>query len=456
MTEAVGLNPKSSSASLLRRRLETLFVIFLVVSQVYYGYRYIFKYDSTGTSPTYANTPFLFKAAKYGITLGFILASALLVAIHRGRTRAISRSTLYFLLWITGFFAYSCAFGLTYLQGHHALEHDLVFRGLFFFPLLVFLPFHFRGWISARRYFAAVIVFGCIYHVSYSVIQILAFKLFGRLPALGYPGGLVRFGGGWDDPNGFGAYLILPLLFTISDGFTAGIKRAAQFTVLLTLLVLSVSLSAAAALCASIFVYAALRGKIKWLFAFLVIVGVAVLDPTTRDLMLFAYREKQASIESHLTTMTVSDFLQHASLQALLFGRHAGQASANESYYVAMLKNYGCLGFFWFISILVLTVINAAIKARIYGARGDYREAEVFRVLAAFLVSLSVAATGIAYYYIFPINLYLWLSIFVVWLIPSADSLSVTDKTMPEEFSASSNTEIFNDTPSILRNEGSG
>ena len=44
-------------------------VVFLAAN-AYYFHRWAFQYNSTGTSPTYANTPFVWQAAKYPLMLG--------------------------------------------------------------------------------------------------------------------------------------------------------------------------------------------------------------------------------------------------------------------------------------------------------------------------------------------------------------------------------------------------
>jgi hypothetical protein len=414
---------KTLSAKDRPHLLESLFLAFLLVSQVYYSYRYPLKYDSTTTSPTYADTPVVFQAVKYVLAMAFFGASVAVIAASGGRTRRVSDNVVFFLFFVSGFVAYCLALGITFLGAGLAQAGDIfVFRGFFFFPLLALVPFHYAGNASLRRYLWVILGFGCTFHVIYSVIQLVAYFGFGRLPALGYEGGLVRFGGGWDDPNGFGGFLVLPLMFLFSDAFFRPVTRLALAAVLVPLLALTTSMTGVGALlCATLF-YSVLRARVLWIIGVAVTVLAILANSTVRELLLFVYEKKQESMESHWSTMSVVDFFSGANLVEILFGQHGAAVIPNESFYVALTENYGCVGLIWFVSIVAVTAINAALKAGVYEAHGDHRYAEILRVLAAFVVGLSIASTGIAFYYVFPINLYLWLAIFLLWLIPGVRS----------------------------------
>jgi len=359
----------------------------------------------------------MFEAGKYGLALALFILSAIIVLANRGRTRRIDRDALILLILTGGFATYCFALGVTFLQGTATEGAYRVIRGYFFFPLLALVPFHFRGWSSLRKYFAIVVIFGCAYHIGYSAIQILAFELFGRLPSLAFPGGLVRFGGGWDDPNGFGGFVVLPLLFLISDAFLLSKrKRVLIGAVLAPLLVLTVSVAAAASMVGALVCYVALRRKWWLLIGLAAVVALPLLSSTVRDLLMFAYQAKEASVESHFVSMSLGDFFSQSSMIEVLFGRHGANASISESYYVALAEDFGCVGAIWFLTIIGLTLVNALRKARALGLANDHKGAETFRVLASFIAGLSFASVGIAYYLVFPVNLYLWLAIFAVWL----------------------------------------
>lgn len=402
------------------RSLEVIFLAFLFLSQIYYSYRWLFKYESTGTSPTYADTPLAFQVAKYVLAIACFAASVAVIGANGGQSRRVTNSVLLFLMLVCGFVAYSFALGLTFLSDNDTQIGDIfVFRGFFFFPMIALLPFHYAGEESLRRYLKVALSFGCIFHALYSAIQLIAFLGFGRLPALAFEGGgLVRFGGGWDDPNGFGGFLCLPLMFVVSDAFFRSFTRFALAVILLLLLGLTVSLAGIGGFICAAFFYSLLRVRFLPIISACAVVAGVVSNSTVWDLLVLLYQSKEKSLQSHLTTMTLSDFLADGNLTEILFGQHGAHVSTNESFYVAMAENYGFVGLAWFACILILTISNAVLKAGAYESCGDHRHAELMRILAAFIVGLSIASTGIAFYYVFPTNLYLWLAIFLVWLIP--------------------------------------
>lgn len=399
------------------RLLERLFLLFLIISQIYYAFRYALQYNSTTTSPTYSNTPFAFQFGKYAIAILIFAVSSVALGAARGRSHSVNRKTLYILVFLSGFACYSIALGVTFTHGSlHSIGRVSIFHEFFYFPLLLLLPFHFNGWQSLRKYFRILIVFGCTYHIIYSAIQVAAFVLYRRLPALGYPGGLVRFGGGWDDPNGFGAYLVLPILFLLSDAFFSKKIRFLLTPALFALLALTVSLSAAAAMIGALLCYTVLKRKWVLLIITASLLATLLSIPLVHELLLFAYQHKKQSMDAHLDTMSLTGYLLHATPLEFLFGRHTGSISQNESYYYATTVNYGVVALIWFLTIVGLTIWNAIVKSNSCQSSGDYQAAELFRILASFIAALSVTSLGIAYYYSFPVGFYLWFAIFVVWL----------------------------------------
>ena len=401
--------------------MERIFLIFLVISQLYYGYRYIMQYSNEGTSQTYSNTPFAYQAAKYLITAALFIASfAMLAARFRARV-SIANGAYLFLVAVGGFFTYSMIVDLTTIGNETTAFGNTAFlKGFFFFPLLALLPYHYRGRESLMAYFSIVVTFGLVYHVTYSLFQFFCYFAFGRVPALGYLGGLVRFGGGWDDPNGFGTYLILPLLVLISGRF---LKRPARYTgmfVLLVLLGLTSSVTGIFGLFCAVVFYAAL--KRRFLIVFLVVAPVVtaiIAIPNLQDLIVFVYEAKSRSIEEHVSQLSLTDFVGNSGLSEWLIGQHIAGGAMNESFYLNLLQNYGLVGALWVGGLLLATMTNVVRKAEAAKRHGDLYGAEIFMILASFMVGFCASSAITPGFYDFPINLYFWLSVLIIWLTPA-------------------------------------
>lgn len=174
------------------------FVIINFILLVYNFHRYIFKYNDENTSPTYTNTPLTWKVLKY-VILGFLIS-----VLHfsfkwkRNFNRTALTVILSFCFWII------MVNLLNYMKFDFKIDElEAIIWAIILFPL-IFLSVDEKIEISKfyDNYFLPV---------SYAVIVtnaivIFNFYIFGRLPALGYEGSLVRFGGLWDDPNGFGFF----------------------------------------------------------------------------------------------------------------------------------------------------------------------------------------------------------------------------------------------------------
>lgn len=401
--------------------MERIFLVFLVISQVYYGYRYIMQYSSEGTSQTYSNTPFAYQAAKYVITAALFIASFALLAA-RSRVRAsISNGAYLFLVALGGFCTYSMIIDLTTIGNEATAFGNTAFlKGFFFFPLLALLPYHYRGRESLMAYFSIVVVFGLVYHVAYSLFQFFCYWAFGRVPALGYLGGLVRFGGGWDDPNGFGTYLILPMLMFLSGRFVNRLARHTGMFVLLVLLALTSSVTGVFGLFCAVVCYSAL--KRRFLIVFLVaapVITAVIAIPELQDLITFVYESKSRSIEEHVSQLSLTDFVSSSGLSEWLIGQHIAGGAMNESFYLNLLQNYGLVGVLWVGALLLATMTTVVRKAEAAKRRGDLYGAEIFMILASFLVGFCTSSIITPDFYDFPINLYFWLTVFIIWLTPA-------------------------------------
>jgi hypothetical protein len=404
--------------------MEMIFLVFLVISQVYYGYRYIMQYGAEGTSQTYQDTPFIYQATKYLLAgILFIASSVILAARYRARVSITNGANL-FLIALGGFCAYSMVVDLTMIgDDSTAFGHTAFLKGFFFIPLLALLPYHYRGRKSLMAYFSVVVVFGLMYHVIYSVVQIVWYFAFGRVPALGYLGGLVRFGGGWDDPNGFGTFLILPLLVFISRRFVKGLTRYVGLLILLALLALTSSVTGLVGFVCGALCYSAF--KRRFLVIFLVVVPVVTAFAASselRDLIVFVYESKTRSIEQHVDELSMGDFIRSAGFSEWLLGEHIAGGAMNESFYLALLQNYGIVGVLWLGTIILATIANVTRKAITAKRCGNLDSAEIFIILASFVVGFCASSAATPDFYVFPINFYFWLSVLIIWLTPAYET----------------------------------
>jgi hypothetical protein len=405
------------------KSLEFIFLIFLIISQVWYSYRYVMQYGDEGTSPTYQATPPVYQATKYFIAASlFALSLALLIA-RKGARVSVTNATNLFLTLLGGFCAYSFVINLTMIGDDSSVVGDPSFvKAFFFFPLLALLPFFYQGQKSIGKYFAVVVVFGMTYHVLYSLVQIACYFAFRRVPSLAYPGGLTRFGGGWDDPNGFGAFLILPLLVVLSRRFVNRIARYIGLMTILTLLALTISGTAFVGTTCAVLCYSAFKRRFLIIFAVVAPITIAITaSPDLRDLIAFAYEAKLTSIQSHIDELSMADFFQNASVLELLLGQHVVGAK-NESFYLAFLQTYGFAGLTWLCIILFASIANVIHKAETAKRYGDLYGAEIFMILASFVVGFCAAAAITPTFFIFPVNVYFWLAIMIIWLTPVSES----------------------------------
>ena len=199
-------------ASLPRDSVTLALLATLVIGGLYDIYRYPLRINARITSPTYADTPLALSIGKYAAIALVTLAAARRapagwrrVAVASPRQRALAALTLWLL-----------AIGV-----YHSLRAGGVapFRSIA--PVLCVLPLALlldgtpggdRGAGLGRlwRRLAASLV---LLHTCFNLAEIALWLTTGRLPALGYSGSLVRFGGVWDDPNSCAAFSSLFLVY---------------------------------------------------------------------------------------------------------------------------------------------------------------------------------------------------------------------------------------------------
>jgi hypothetical protein len=173
-----------------------VFWLGLILCTVYLSYRYPLQINSSGTSPTYSDTPVMLQMGKFVLALPLFAIAAV-----RGLGKTLTPRQ-----WLV-------TLGILFLSGYSLLkvfgDNDVKYLELSFwmlFPLALVLGGDAIKISSIDRYLRFLL----IYALVSTAIQVTLFIAFGRLPALAYEGTmLIRFGGFLDDPNGFGAILFL-------------------------------------------------------------------------------------------------------------------------------------------------------------------------------------------------------------------------------------------------------
>lgn len=195
-----------------------------IVAVLYDAYRYPLRINDTATSPTYRNTPLSYQAGKYAILGALVIA--LLVVVVRNRRDLGRLRPADLLLLALGSYAFLRG-GIATAETHSQTS----FRTIL--PFVCGIPFALAGaaWVhgSAGRstsYVRVAVLFGgavVALHAAVNVVEMGLWVATGRLPALAYSHGLVRFGGVWDDPNGTAVFCAL--FVTAALGGALAVRR---------------------------------------------------------------------------------------------------------------------------------------------------------------------------------------------------------------------------------------
>lgn len=167
-----------------------------VVALAYYGYRYPFQYNVTGYGNVYKNTPAVLSAGKYALHLGLLGAMIALLAAG-GRRLVLSRSGLW--LFVTA----GIVGVMSFVNGGYAPSlavpfiFSLLCAGLVSIVVRTVPSSAAALWRVGGGLAQGFVLFSAVANV----IQMFLYATQGRLPAHGYPGIVIRFGGYWDDPN---------------------------------------------------------------------------------------------------------------------------------------------------------------------------------------------------------------------------------------------------------------
>ena len=172
---------------------------------LYNCHKYIFKYNSVVTSPTYQDTPLQWKLGKYFLVTGLIF---FLYASVRFGTRTKISAYIFpvIVLLVFGVNVLSLLF-------YDEVSFDEIEYGFYLFTLFPFFFIDQNVVDYILQKLDGIFVFTSYFFIVTNAFVVVNFYINGRLPALAYEGGSVRFGGLWDDPNGFGLLCVFLMFY---------------------------------------------------------------------------------------------------------------------------------------------------------------------------------------------------------------------------------------------------
>lgn len=401
---------------MMERRIAWFVALSFAAANVYYFHRWVFRYSNDGTSPTYTNTPFAWQAGKYVL---LVVAACVMWSWVTWSARSNRpwwhipyRSTARFAPILTGLTAYSLVILAQATPGMSSVR-ELV-PMIFFVPIILLLPvapLTTEGLTVYRNVGVALIG----YHVMFTAVQVSYYLVNDRLPALAYSGSLVRFGGGLDDPNGFGVMVVLPILLTVTmwRDFRRKWLASGFLSVLLVLLFLALSFSAVAGCLAGLLALAPITRRPRLLVGVLITAGVTTMLALSSSYMRGVIRDKSKSARSRFdfgggSRAGLTDFLGDLTVPRLLFGAPRDNVTSENSY-VKVLANFGIIGLAALVILVVIAFRRSLAAAREARGRDQLTTSRLFEALAAYIVAFSVAGLGVPYFLVFPANMLFWL-----------------------------------------------
>jgi len=413
-TLASGTSPLHSTKPL------TNYMLALFLLALYYmWYRYPFQMGSSGTSPTYTDTPFSVQLVKYLLFFAIVGSNTFLALLARG---SLPRYPLgQWMAFVMASYLVVQSVNLALITGDQI--YILCFLFLFsLVPLLLYPPSFEFSIVSIER---------CLHWFVYIttavfITEVILFITVGRLPSLAFKGSYsVRFGGLWDDPNSFAVFLSFILPFIFFTNFSRP-KKVLLLAINLVSLLATQSLTGIFAFVVSILIVifclflkpvAIHQARHIWQFYLSLVLAIIVAFlllmylELNHDLISIAteyWAEKAGSVGGHMLSLNA---LMNAGLSTFL-GLAPTEFWWGESGYIGILLNFGVVALVVFFLIFV-AVFGKAIKV----LRGNHNKPgiAVFYGIVFFLVDYGVAMFNLPLVRVFPINLLFILFAMLVW-----------------------------------------
>lgn len=352
-----------------------VFKCFMILFLFYYSYRYILQMNSDRTSPTYSNTPLAIQIFKYVIVFILILC----LFLNNFQKKIIKKNN---------FFIFCLAYETVYSLYSFFLTKKvniLFFGSMSGIIIMVYLLNLKIKFIDFNKY----ICFYIFFTIIYEFIQIFLYIYQGRLPALGYATGNlsdVRFGGPWDDPNGFS--ILLSFLIPFSCCYFKKLKKYVIVSILILFLVLTWSLTGIFTFIMVLLFYGygefkkkGRKTKKKILNIFIlscIVIGIITFFLIDTDRLVLFITKKLESINIHLQAFKFQD------LTILNFLGIKPNYVGVESGYIELVYTFGIVGCLSFIYISIYSIRNIKKKIK-YNSNAIY--IAMYCYMIAFLIA---------------------------------------------------------------------
>lgn len=375
-----------------------IFWLGIALCTIYQSYRYPLQISSSGTSPTYSDTPLALQAGKFVLALPLIVISGVRWLWNSAQ---LNRPMIVLGTLLLSFYSL-----LKIYQEHDSQFLDLSFWMIF--SIILVLSVDDIGLSAIDRYFRLLL----IYSLASTAIEVFLFLAIGRLPALAWDGSyLVRFGGFLDDPNGFAAILFLLMAWSYYR-----FKGRTRFFVLSSLVVslfLTQSWTAFAFFFGflALFVLLFLRRRPLWalltacVLPLFVVVLAQWIRQSAADLLFQVLQDKQSSIEGH--TFPWAYWISRWP-DWLLMGEW--KYNPYESWWASSMVNFGLLWFGVYVSLIVTLLFWLWRAYR----RSTVEAKPIYAGLLFFGLYFAFGSLNLPFPIIFPINALFFLLSFLV------------------------------------------